>query len=56
MWGQGADQDGILQTSSCKLDLKDPYYRLSQQPYTWSTQQDQQPQQQSQVEYAIFNT
>ncbi|CAA6654277.1 unnamed protein product [Spirodela intermedia] len=35
---------GILQTSSCKLDLKEPYYRMSQpQPYAWS--QDQQSQQ-----------
>ncbi|KAL5701228.1 type I protein arginine methyltransferase [Ranunculus cassubicifolius] len=42
MWGPGAEQGGILQTSSCKLDLKEPYYRMSQpQPYQWS--QDQQP-------------
>ncbi|KAH9765812.1 putative histone-arginine methyltransferase 1.4 [Citrus sinensis] len=35
---------GILQTSSCKLDLKEPYYRMSQpQPYVLT--QDQQPHQ-----------
>ncbi|KAK1277748.1 putative histone-arginine methyltransferase CARM1 [Acorus gramineus] len=39
MWGPGAQQGGIIQTSSCKLDLKEPYYRMSQ-PYTWP--QDQQ--------------
>ncbi|CAL9133530.1 unnamed protein product [Musa acuminata var. zebrina] len=45
MWGAGADQGGILQTSSCKFDLKEPYYRLSQpQPYV--LQQDQQSNQQ----------
>ncbi|EOY06511.1 hypothetical protein SCA6_015819 [Theobroma cacao] len=44
MWGPGAEQGGILQTSSCKLDLKEPYYRMSQpQPYTLA--QDQQPHQ-----------
>ncbi|MFQ6622231.1 hypothetical protein Gotur_002775 [Gossypium turneri] len=44
MWGPGAEQGGIIQTSSCKLDLKEPYYRMSQpQPYT--TAQDQQPHQ-----------
>ncbi|KAF5186546.1 Histone-arginine methyltransferase carmer [Thalictrum thalictroides] len=44
MWGPGAEQGGIIQTSSCKLDLKEPYYRMSQpQPYAWA--QDQQPQQ-----------
>ncbi|XP_010269511.1 PREDICTED: probable histone-arginine methyltransferase CARM1 isoform X3 [Nelumbo nucifera] len=44
MWGAGAEQGGILQTSSCKLDLKEPYYRMSQpQAYAWS--QDQQPHQ-----------
>ncbi|XP_010259609.1 PREDICTED: probable histone-arginine methyltransferase CARM1 isoform X2 [Nelumbo nucifera] len=44
MYGAGADQGGILQTSSCKFDLKEPYYRMSQpQAYTWS--QDQQPHQ-----------
>lgn len=45
MWGAGAEQGGILQTSSCKFDLKEPYYRLSQpQPYV--LQQDQQSNQQ----------
>nr|XP_010921815.1 probable histone-arginine methyltransferase CARM1 isoform X2 [Elaeis guineensis] len=45
MWGAGANQGGILQTSSCKLELKEPYYRLSQpQPYVLP--QDQQAQQQ----------
>ncbi|MBA0880063.1 hypothetical protein Goshw_023375 [Gossypium schwendimanii] len=44
MWGPGAEQGGIIQSSSCKLDLKEPYYRMSQpQPYT--TAQDQQPHQ-----------
>ncbi|XVF62587.1 hypothetical protein PTKIN_Ptkin09bG0020400 [Pterospermum kingtungense] len=44
MWGPGAEQGGILQTSSCKLDLKEPYYRMSQlQPYALA--QDQQPHQ-----------
>ncbi|XP_065863650.1 probable histone-arginine methyltransferase 1.4 isoform X2 [Euphorbia lathyris] len=44
MWGPGAEQGGILQTSSCKLDLKEPYYRMSQpQPYAMA--QDQQPHQ-----------
>eukprot|EP00262_Sarcandra_glabra_P011762 TRINITY_DN2896_c0_g1_i2.p1 TRINITY_DN2896_c0_g1~~TRINITY_DN2896_c0_g1_i2.p1 ORF type:complete len:542 (-),score=95.64 TRINITY_DN2896_c0_g1_i2:259-1884(-) len=43
-WGPGAEQGGILQTSSCKLDLKEPYYRMSQpQVYAWA--QDQQPHQ-----------
>ncbi|XP_072974725.1 probable histone-arginine methyltransferase CARM1 [Typha angustifolia] len=45
MWGPGADQGGILQTSSGKLELKEPYYRLSQpQPYV--SAQDQQTLQQ----------
>lgn len=44
MWGPGAEQGGIIQTSSCKLDLKEPYYRMSQpQAYAWA--QDQQPHQ-----------
>ncbi|CAN0900543.1 Probable histone-arginine methyltransferase 1.4 [Linum grandiflorum] len=42
MWGPGAEQGGILQTSSCKLDLKEPYYRMSQ-PQAYATPQDQQP-------------
>ena len=40
MWGPGADQGGILQTSSCKLDLKEPYYRMSQ-PQAYPIAQDQ---------------
>ncbi|KAI3927967.1 hypothetical protein MKW98_023568 [Papaver atlanticum] len=52
MWGAGAEQGGILQTSSCKLDLKEPYYRMSQpQPYAWA--QDQQPHQQIQGQDAV---
>ncbi|CAK9138996.1 unnamed protein product [Ilex paraguariensis] len=43
MWGPGAEQGGILQTSSGKLDLKEPYYRMSQ-PQAYSAQ-DQQPNQ-----------
>lgn len=52
MWGPGAEQGGILQTSSCRLDLKEPYYRMSQ-PQAYSTTQDQQPNQllQSQVPF-----
>jgi histone-arginine methyltransferase CARM1 len=41
MWGPGAEQEGILQTSSCKLDLKEPYYRMSQ-PQAYPLAQDQQ--------------
>ncbi|KAF5465482.1 hypothetical protein F2P56_015489, partial [Juglans regia] len=41
MWGPGAEQGGILQTSSCKLDLKEPYYRMSQ-PQAYPIVQDQQ--------------
>lgn len=44
MWGPAAEQGGILQTSSCKLDLKEPYYRMSQ-PQAYATAQDQQPHQ-----------
>lgn len=44
MWGPGAEQGGILQTSSCKLDLKEPYYRMSQ-PQAYTMAQDQQPHQ-----------
>ncbi|EYU43947.1 hypothetical protein ABFS82_07G014700 [Erythranthe guttata] len=44
MWGPGAEQGGILQTSSGKLDLKEPYYRMSQ-PQTYATSQEQQPNQ-----------
>ncbi|KAG2638986.1 probable histone-arginine methyltransferase CARM1 isoform X2 [Panicum virgatum] len=44
MWGVGAEQGGILQTSTGKLELKEPYYRLSQ-PQSYMLQQDQQQQQ-----------
>ncbi|XP_012083937.1 probable histone-arginine methyltransferase 1.4 isoform X2 [Jatropha curcas] len=44
MWGPGAEQGGILQTSSCKFDLKEPYYRMSQ-PQVYGMAQDQQPHQ-----------
>ena len=30
MWGPGAEQGVILQMSSCRLDLKEPYYQMSQ--------------------------
>ncbi|GJN33388.1 hypothetical protein PR202_gb21985 [Eleusine coracana subsp. coracana] len=46
MWGVGAEQGGILQTSTGKLELKEPYYRLSQ-PQSYMTSQDQQQQQPS---------
>lgn len=55
MWGPGAEQGGILQTSSCRLDLKEPYYRMSQ-PQAYSSAQDQQqPNQllQSQVQIIV---
>ena len=42
MGGPGAEQ-GIIQTSSCKLDLKEPYYRMSQ-PQAYAIPQDQQSQ------------
>ncbi|KNA07791.1 hypothetical protein SOVF_168700 [Spinacia oleracea] len=48
MWGVGAEQGGILQTSSGKMELKEPYYRMSQpqlQSQAYATSQDQQPQQ-----------
>ncbi|XP_057539448.1 probable histone-arginine methyltransferase 1.4 [Amaranthus tricolor] len=48
MWGAGAEQGGILQTSSGKMELKEPYYRMSQpqiQPQAYAVAQDQQPQQ-----------
>lgn len=41
MWGPGAEQGGIIQASSCKLDLKEPYYRMSQ-PQAYPLAQDQQ--------------
>ncbi|KAH7842533.1 hypothetical protein Vadar_006467 [Vaccinium darrowii] len=40
MWGPGAEQGGILQASSCKFDLKEPYYRMSQ-PQVYPVAQDQ---------------
>ncbi|KAG5555043.1 hypothetical protein RHGRI_012550 [Rhododendron griersonianum] len=40
MWGPGAEQGGILQASSCKFDLKEPYYRMSQ-PQAYPVAQDQ---------------
>ncbi|KAL2506895.1 putative histone-arginine methyltransferase 1.4 [Abeliophyllum distichum] len=43
-WGPGTEQGGILQTSSGKLDLKEPYYRMSQLP-AYPLVQDQQPHQ-----------
>lgn len=48
MWGPGAEQGGILQTSTGKMELKEPYYRMSQpqvQPQAFSVSQDQQSQQ-----------
>ncbi|KAI4311153.1 hypothetical protein MLD38_036071 [Melastoma candidum] len=41
MWGPGAEQGGILQTSTGKFDLKEPYYRISQ-PQAYQVSQDQQ--------------
>ncbi|GMP68455.1 hypothetical protein CsSME_00028077 [Camellia sinensis var. sinensis] len=38
--GAGAGQGGIVQTSSGKFDLKEPYYRMSQ-PQAYSIAQDQ---------------
>ncbi|GAB2295232.1 Probable histone-arginine methyltransferase 1.4 [Dionaea muscipula] len=46
MWGPGAEQGGILQTSSGKLELKEPYYRMSQpQAQAYALSQEQQPHQ-----------
>ncbi|KAL9257935.1 putative histone-arginine methyltransferase 1.4 [Drosera capensis] len=46
MWGPGAEQGGILQTSSGKLELKEPYYRMSQpQAQAYAVAQEQQPHQ-----------
>ncbi|KAL6522833.1 putative histone-arginine methyltransferase 1.3 [Orobanche hederae] len=42
MWGPGAEQGGILVSSFGKLDLKEPYYRMSQ-PQAYPMSQDQQP-------------
>ncbi|KZV25602.1 putative histone-arginine methyltransferase 1.4, partial [Dorcoceras hygrometricum] len=44
MWGPGAEQGGILQTSSGRFDLKEPYYRMSQ-PQAYPMAQEQPPQQ-----------
>ncbi|KAI4364438.1 hypothetical protein MLD38_020531 [Melastoma candidum] len=41
MWGPGAEQGEILQTSSGKFDLKEPYYRISQ-PQAYQAPEDQQ--------------
>ncbi|GMH08309.1 hypothetical protein Nepgr_010149 [Nepenthes gracilis] len=46
MWGPGAGQGGILQTSSGKLELKEPYYRMSQpQAQAYPVTHDPQPHQ-----------
>jgi histone-arginine methyltransferase CARM1 len=45
MWGPGASQGGILQSSTCKFDLKEPYYRMSQpQAYPVAQEPPLQPQ------------
>lgn len=49
-WGPGAEHGGVMQTSTGKLELKEPYYRLSQpQAYAASDQPQQTQQQQAQV-------
>ncbi|KAL2922887.1 putative histone-arginine methyltransferase 1.4 [Bienertia sinuspersici] len=58
MWGVGAEQGGILQTSSGKMELKEPYYRMSQpqiQPQAYAVSQDQQPQQLLQQQVPVWN-
>lgn len=45
MWGPGASQGGILQSSTCKFDLKEPYYRMSQPSYPVAQEPPLQPQQ-----------
>lgn len=40
MWGPGAELGGILQSSSGKLELKEPYYRMSQ-PQVYPMAQEQ---------------
>ncbi|KAJ8441709.1 hypothetical protein Cgig2_019096 [Carnegiea gigantea] len=48
MWGPGAEQGGVLQTSTGKMELKEPYYRMSQpqvQTQAFAATQDQQSQQ-----------
>lgn len=47
-WGPGADQGGVVQTSTGKLELKEPYYRLSQ-PQAYAASDSQPQQQQPQV-------
>lgn len=54
MWGPGAEQGGILQTSSGKLDLKEPYYRMSQ-PQAYPMSQDQQPHQLLQTQVSTMS-
>lgn len=54
MWGPGAEQGGILQTSSGKLDLKEPYYRLSQ-PQAYPLPQDQQSNQLLETQVLIIS-
>jgi hypothetical protein len=55
MWGVGVEQGGILQTSTGKLELKEPYYRLSQpQSYMVSQDQQQQPSFQQQVRFYLW--
>ncbi|PSR92625.1 Histone-arginine methyltransferase [Actinidia chinensis var. chinensis] len=39
-WGPSAEQGRVLQASSCKFDLKEPYYRMSQ-PQAYPLAQDQ---------------
>jgi hypothetical protein len=55
MWGVGAEQGGILQTSTAKLELKEPYYRMSQ-PQQYMPQDQQQPLSslQAQVSWSYF--
>ncbi|GER30599.1 protein arginine n-methyltransferase [Striga asiatica] len=55
MWGPGAEQGGIIQTSSGKLDLKEPYYRMSQ-PQAYPMSQDQQSNQLLQTQHCDSQT
>lgn len=44
-WGAAGLHQGGLQTASAQLDLKEPYYRMSQpSAYAWGDQQQQHPQ------------
>ena len=43
MWGPGAEQG--VETSSCRLDLKEPYYTIMSQPQAYSSTEIQQPNQ-----------